>query len=202
MGTVDLPFSPAADRNKGPILQALRRLLPSTLGVLEIASGSGQHACHFAGACPGWTWQPTEADTAMLAVIDARCSGVANVLPARRLDVMQAAWPVIPAAPFGATYCANLLHISPWATCAALMQGVAAALMPGGLLLLYGPYRQIGVPTAPSNEAFDADLKSRNPQWGLRARSDVEREAAAAGFVLQEVVPMPANNLLLVLRAG
>ncbi len=196
--TADLPFSPAADRNKQAILDALQRLLPPSTSVLEIASGTGQHAQHFALACPAWRWQPTDADPTLLPAIDARCSGIANVLPALRLDVMQAAWPVSAAAPFGAVYCANLLHIAPWSTCAALMTGAAAHLAPGGLLLLYGPYRQAGVRTAPSNEAFDTDLRSRHPQWGLRALADVEREAAAQRMTLREVVAMPANNLLLV----
>ena len=199
---VDLPFSPAADRNKEPILEALRRWLPSTASVLEIASGTGQHACHFARACPGWMWQPTDADPAMLPAIDAHCSGLANVLPALRLDVMQGAWPVSPIAPFAAVYCANLLHISPWPTCAALMTGAARHLAAGGLVLIYGPFRIDNVATAPSNEAFDADLKARNPAWGLRRLAAVEREAAARGLALQAVEDLPANNLLLVLRAA
>jgi SAM-dependent methyltransferase len=196
--STDLPFSAAADRNKQTILDVLRRMLPASMRVLEIASGTGQHAQHVARAGAAWVWQPTEADASLLPAIDARCSGIANVLPALRLDVMQSPWPVSAAAPFGAVYCANLLHIAPWPTCAALMKGAAAHLVPGGLLLLYGPYRQAGVPTAPSNEAFDADLKSRHPQWDLRALHDVEREAAAQGLALHEVMAMPANNLLLV----
>jgi hypothetical protein len=195
--SVDLPFSPAAERNKQAILEALQQHLPPTASVLEIASGTGQHAQHFAGACPGWAWQPTDADATMLPAIDARCSNLTNVSPAQPLDVMQAAWPVCAAAPCGAVYCANLLHIAPWPTCAALMKGAAASLAAGGSLLLYGPYRQNAVPTAPSNEAFDADLRSRHPQWGLRALADVEREAAAQGLALHDVVAMPANNLLL-----
>lgn len=200
---MDLPFSPAADRNKEAILQALRGLLPPTLSVLEIASGTGQHAQHFAQACAGWTWQPTDADPTMPPVIDARCTGLANVLAALPLDVEQAQWPLGPAqaAPYGAVYCANLLHISPWLSCAALMKGVAAHLAPAGLLLLYGPFRRDGVPTAPSNEAFDLDLKARNPAWGLRSLAAVEVEAIAVGLTLQEVIAMPANNLLLALRA-
>jgi hypothetical protein len=197
----DLPFSPAAERNKGPILEALRRLLPPSTTVLEIASGSGQHAQHFAGACPGWLWQPTEADGALLPAIDARCDGLANVLPAVPLNVTRAAWQVSSAPPFGAVYCANLLHIAPWSICRALMRGAASHLGRGGRLLLYGPYRQTHAPTAPSNEAFDAELKSRNPQWGLRALADVEREAAAHGLLLHEVVALPANNLLVVFTA-
>ena len=198
---VDLPFSPAAERNKAAVLDALRQRLPPTASVLEIASGTGQHAQHFALACPGWRWQPTDAEPSMLPAIDARCSRIANVLPALRLDVMQAVWSLRDAAPFDAVYCANLLHISPWSSCTALMNGAAAHLAPSGRLLLYGPYRQAGVPTAPSNEAFDADLKSRHPQWGLRTLSDVEREAEAQGLALHDVVAMPANNLLLVFRA-
>ena len=196
----DLPFSPAADRNKQAILDALQRLLPRSARVLEIASGTGQHAHHFASACPGWVWHPTDAtDAAALHAIDARCRGLANVLPALRLDVLAQAWPA-GLGRYNAVYCANMLHITPWPTCPALMQGAASHLAPGGHLLLYGPYRQDGVPTAPSNKAFDADLTSRNPQWGLRALPDVESEAVAQGLVLHEVVAMPANNLLVVFR--
>lgn len=195
----DLPFSPAADRNKEPILQALRQLLPASASVLEIASGTGQHAHHFASSCPGWTWQPTDAtDAAALQAIDARCRGLANVLPAQRFDVGEQPWPLAAAQgpPYSAVYCANMLHIAPWSTCPALMRGAANHLIASGLLLLYGPFRIDGVPTAPSNEAFDADLKARDPAWGLRPLSAVEREAAAQGLVLQEVIEMPANNLL------
>lgn len=199
--TADLPFSPAADRNKAPILAALQRLLPASARVLEIASGTGQHAQHFASACSGWLWQPTDADATMLPAINARCHGLANVLPAVQLDVMHTPWPVV-SPQLDAVYCANLLHISPWTACPALMQGAAAHLRAGGRLLLYGPYRQDGVPTAPSNQSFDADLKSRNAEWGLRAVSAVEREAAAVGLVLREVLVMPSNNLLLVFNAG
>jgi hypothetical protein len=201
----DLPFSPAADRNKAPILQALRRLLPASASVLEIAAGTGQHAHHFAGACPGWVWQPTDAvDAASVQAIDARCQGLANVMPARRLDVQEQPWSLGAAAPspYSAIYCANLLHISPWPTCAALMTGAALHLAAGGFVLIYGPFRIDGRATAPSNEAFDADLKARHPEWGLRSLAAVEREAAARGLTLQEVVDLPANNLLLVLRRG
>jgi SAM-dependent methyltransferase len=199
--SADLPFSPAADRNKEPILRALRQRLPTACSVLEIASGTGQHAQHFASACPGWTWQPTDAaDAAALQAIDQRCRGLANVLPAVRLDVLTPPWP-IDSARYGAVYCANMLHISPWSACPALMSGAASHLTSGGLLLLYGPFRIDGELTAPSNEAFDADLKSRNPQWGLRSLSAVEREAAAHGLTHQEVVALPANNLLVMFRA-
>jgi SAM-dependent methyltransferase len=197
----DLPFSPAADRNKAPILAALQRLLPASARVLEIASGTGQHAQHFASVCSRWVWQPTDADATMLPAINARCDGLTNVLPALRLDVAQTPWPLMPQQ-VDAVYCANLLHISPWPACAALMTGAATQLVAGGCLLLYGPYRQHGVPTAPGNEAFDADLKSRNAEWGLRSVSSVQRAAAAVGSALREVLVMPSNNLLLVFNAG
>jgi SAM-dependent methyltransferase len=198
--TADLPFSPAADRNKQAILDALQRRLPASASVLEIASGTGQHAQHFARACPDWTWQPTDADAAMLPAIDARCSGLANVLPAQQLDVMQSAGPVRATAPFDAVYCANLLHIAPWSTCAALVKGAALHLRAGGQLSIYGPFRIDGVATAASNDAFDADLRSRNPSWGLRWLGAVEREAAAQGLLLHDVIDLPANNLLVSFR--
>jgi SAM-dependent methyltransferase len=200
--TTDLPFSAAAERNQEPILRVLRQRLPERARVLEVASGTGQHARHFASTCPGWDWQPSEASTAALPTIDARCAGLPNVRGALRLDVQDSPpWPVGTAA-FDAAYCANLLHIAPWAACAALMRGAAAHLARGGVLLLYGPYRQDGVPTVPSNEAFDADLRARDAAWGLRRLSDVEREAALVGLRLEEVVGMPANNLVVVFRVG
>lgn len=199
---MDLPFSAPADRNKHAILAELQRLLPASARVLEIAAGTGQHARHFANLEPGWIWQPTDADPAMPWVIDARCDGMSNVLPALHLDVLGRRWPLPSAPTYGAVYCANMLHISPWATCRALMEGAAARLEPGGLLLLYGPYRRAEVATAPSNEAFDASLKAQNEQWGLRDLEDVTREANAAGLALHEVVEMPANNLLVVFRAA
>lgn len=193
----DLSFSPAAERNKEPILQALQPLLPPAAEVLEIASGTGQHAQHFASAQPGWTWQPSEADPAAPAAIDARCLGLTNVRPALQLDVCATRWPV-GTQRFDALYCANMLHAAPWAVCPALMHGAARHLRAGGLLLLYGPYRVDGVATAPGNEAFDADLKARDAAWGLRTLAAVEREAQAAGLALQRTLAMPANNLLLV----
>ncbi len=198
---MDLPFSPAADRNKDAILVELQRCLPPSLRILEIAAGSGQHVQHFASAMPGWVWQPTDADLAMPQVIDERCRGLSNVLPAVWLDVLQSPWPLPVATRFGAVYCANMLHISPWPTCRGLVGGAAARLEANGLLLLYGPYRRADTPTAPSNEVFDASLRSKNSQWGLRDLADVTREADAVGLALEEVVSMPANNVLLVFRA-
>ena len=198
-----LPHSPAADRNKQPILDVLRHLLAARGAALEIASGTGQHAAWFASALPGWTWQPTDADADSLPAIAAWAaqSGATNVLPAVRLDVMAPQWPSEGepfAAPFDAIYCANMLHISPWATCAALMQGAARHLAPGGLLVTYGPYLETGVPTSPGNLAFDQSLRERNPAWGIRRLEDVKAVAQASGLAWRERHAMPANNLLLV----
>ena len=189
--------SPAAERNRGPIAAELLRLLPPQGLMLEISSGSGQHAAHFASQLPDWTWQPSEADAASLHSIAAWCEGLPNVRPPLRIDVLASPWPHVPAA-VDAMFCANLLHIAPWAVAPALMQGAARHLGPRGLLLLYGPFLEDGVATAPGNLAFDADLRERDAAWGLRRLADVRAAAAAAGLRLCERVPMPANNLLLV----
>jgi hypothetical protein len=196
-GAAERRRSAAAERNRGPILAALQRLLAQRGVALEIASGSGQHAAHFAAALPGWQWQPSDSDAEALASIDAWCAGLANVRPALPLDVLRDRWHGVAAA-VDAIFCANMLHISPWPTCAALMQGAARHLTPRGLLLLYGPFIVDGTPTAPSNLAFDADLRARNAAWGLRRLADVMREGEAAGLRLRERETMPANNLLLV----
>ncbi len=200
--------SPAADRNKGPILELLRDLLPTSGRALEIASGTGQHIAHFAAGLPGWRWQPSDRvdTTGALDALDADIgfySALAGadrtqVLPAVALDVLADPWPRLGL--FDAIYCANMLHIAPWACCGALFRGAAQRLAPGGSLVTYGPYfdaREVR-PAAPGNVAFDADLRARDPQWGIRELVDVEREAAAAGFVLQRRVELPANNQCLV----
>ena len=191
--------SPAAERNRDPILAELRRLLPERGVALEIASGTGQHAAHFATGLPGWTWQPSDPEPRALASIAAWCAGSVNVRAPIALDVMGAEWPGAPQ-PADAVFCANMLHIAPWPTCAALMRGAARHLAPKGLLLLYGPYLVEGEPVAPGNAAFDADLRARNPSWGLRRLADVLAQAGAVGLHLHEWVQMPANNLLLVLE--
>ena len=189
--------SPASERNQGPILAELQRLLPDQGVVLEIARGSGQHAAHFAANRPGWTWQPSDGDPGSLDSINAWCADLPNARPALHLDVMLAHWPGAPQNA-DAMFNANMLHISPWPSCAALMQGAARHLSPQGLLILYGPYIVDGETTAPSNLAFDASLRTRNPAWGLRRFNDVQEQARAAGLQWQERVGMPANNLLLV----
>lgn len=194
--------SPAAERNRGPILAQLQRLLPTRGLMLEIASGTGQHAAHFADGLPGWRWHPSDGDARSLPSIAAWCAGNDRVLPPFVLDVLAANWPGV-APEVDAIYCANLLHISPWATTAALMQGAARHLTSGGLLLTYGPYLEDEVPTAAGNLAFDADLRARNPAWGVRRLADVAAQAAEAGLRLHERIAMPANNLLLAWsRAG
>jgi SAM-dependent methyltransferase len=188
--------SPAAERNGPPILAALQRLLPPTGVLLEIASGTGQHAAFCSAGLPGWQWQPTDFDADALPSIAAWCEGRPNARPPQRLDVMQPTWPGVPAQ-VDAIYCANMIHIAPWACTTALMQGAARHLAPHGLLITYGPYLEDGVVTSPGNQAFDTDLKARNPAWGIRQRSEVASEARAVGLALRERVEMPANNLLL-----
>lgn len=195
-----LPYSPAADRNKEAILAQLQALLPAQAEVLEIASGTGQHAAHMAATQPGWTWQPTEAEESALADIAQRCAALPNVRSPVRLDVLDPTWPLPAGRRTDAVFNANMLHASPWATCAGLMQGAARQLAPGGLLLVYGPFIVDGVDTAPSNLAFDRDLKARHPAWGLRRLAEVAHTAQAAGLTLSERVAMPANNLLVVFR--
>ncbi len=199
MNTDARKSSPAAERNQGPITTELLRLLPPRGRLLEIASGTGQHAAFAAAALPQWQWLPSDASPRALASITAWCEGLANVEMPLTLDVMSVDWAGVPT-PVDAIFCANMLHIAPWAVCAALMQGAARHLAPQGLLLLYGPYVEEGVATAASNEAFDADLRSRNPQWGLRLLTDVLAKAKAVGLEMMEKVDMPANNLLLALR--
>lgn len=199
----NLPFSPAADRNKAPILERLQAVLPAQGAALEIASGTGQHAVWFAAGLPGWHWQPTDFEAQALPAINARVAeaGLSRVAPARRLDVLAPQWPAEGPAfstLFDAIYCANLLHIAPWATCAALMQGAKRHLAPGGVLITYGPYLEHGVPTSPGNLAFDASLRANDPDWGIRQLAHVTEQAQHASLALLQRHAMPSNNLLLV----
>lgn len=194
--------SPAAERNRQPILEVLRTLLPATGRALEVASGTGQHVAWFAAALPGWTWQPSDAQAEHFDSIRAWCADAAahNVHPPVVLDVLAPQWPASApafATPFDLVYCANMLHIAPWACCAGLMQGAARHLAPGGHLVTYGPYLEDDVPTAPGNRDFDASLRERNPAWGIRRLQDVAQVAAAADLHLVARHALPANNLLL-----
>ena len=196
-----MTWSPAAERNKAPILDALTGLLPGAATVLEIASGTGQHAAHFAAARPDWDWHPSDGDADALAPIASRTAALANVRPPVLLNVLASPWPQS-LGRFDALYCANLLHISDWASCPALMAGAAQHLVAGGALVLYGPYVVDGEPTAPSNADFDADLRRRHPAWGLRHLAAVVDEAGHVGLALERRLDMPANNLMLVFRRG
>ncbi|MFC5392864.1 DUF938 domain-containing protein [Bosea vestrisii] len=192
-------FAPATQRNRDPILAVLREVLPAQGLVLEVASGSGEHAVHFAAAFPNLTFQPSDPDPAALASIDAWASESAlpNLRPAIRLDAMAPRWPVTQA---DAILCINMIHISPWAATEGLVRQAGQLLPAGGPLYLYGPYRQHDVPLAASNAVFDDSLRRRNPKWGLRELEAVAELARAAGFGEPAVTAMPANNLSVVFR--
>lgn len=191
--------SPSAERNKGAIADVLKRVLPREGFVLEVSSGTGQHIVHFARAMPHLTWQPSERDEESLQSIAQwmEGEGLNNVLPAVRLDVTETPWPTASAA---AVVCLNMIHIAPWEAGEALIRGAGDILEDGGLLFLYGPFRRGGQHTALSNEAFDRQLRARNPEWGVRNLEDVAGFARAHGFGPPEVHEMPANNLSVVFR--
>ena len=174
-------------------------MLPARGLVLEIASGSGEHVVYYAQKLPSLVWQPTDPDAEALASIAAHraAASAPNLLAPLRLDVTADSWPVARA---DAIVCNNMIHIAPWAACEALIAGVQRTLPAGGVLYLYGPYKIDGRHTAPSNEAFDADLRGRNPAWGIRDLGDVTELAERHGFALGETVPMPTNNLSVVFR--
>lgn len=192
----DLPFSPAAERNAQPILALLQQWLPAHARVLEIASGTGQHAQHLASAQPAWDWQPSEPRPDALQAIARRCAALPQVRLPLALDVLAHPWPV-DASGYDAVFVANMLHIAPWAATPALFQGAARCLKPGGLLAIYGPFVVDGEPLAPSNAAFDADLRTRDARWGLRSLQAVQASALPAGLRLAACCAMPANNLML-----
>jgi cyclopropane fatty-acyl-phospholipid synthase-like methyltransferase len=192
-------FAPATARNREPILAVLRRILPQHGTVLEISSGTGEHAAYFARALPDLTWQPSDLDPAALASIAAHGAdaGLPNLLPPQRVDATGPRWPLEQA---DAIVCINMIHIAPWAACTGLMAGAERLLPVGGVLYLYGPYKIEGRHTADSNRAFDADLRARDPAWGVRDLDAVSALAADHGLALIETVPMPANNFSLVFR--
>jgi SAM-dependent methyltransferase len=193
--------APAALRNRDAILAVLARVLPASGVVLEIASGTGQHAVHCAAALPGIVWQPSDPDAGARASIEAwrAHEALPNLKTPLAVDVCANDWGIESAA---AIVCINMIHIAPWEAGQALFEGAGRLLTTGGVLYLYGPYRRNGAHTAPSNEAFDAQLRASDPRWGVRNMEAVEALGKAAGFVLEEVVPMPANNFSLVFRKG
>lgn len=191
--------APATARNREPILSVLKRVLPKDGLLLEIASGTGEHAAFIALRLPGsLMWQPSEADAQALADIDAHARETGNdrIRPAIVLSASDANWPVERA---DAIFCCNMIHIAPWAAAEGMFTGASRLLARGAPLVLYGPYKRGGAHTAPSNAAFDADLRARNPAWGVRClETDVVPLAARTGFALDEVVDMPANNLTVI----
>lgn len=191
--------SPSAERNREPILAVLRDTLPATGRVLEIASGTGQHAMYFAAALPGLDWQPSDADADARASIAAWIAheGLANVRAPLVLDVHQPDWGVDA---LDAVVCINMIHISPWSAAEALFAGASRRLVDGGVLYLYGPYKRGGTQTALSNDAFDQQLRSRDPEWGVRDMEAVVGLGASVGLVCDEPIAMPANNFSLVFR--
>jgi hypothetical protein len=191
--------SPAAERNKEPILAVLRRVLPAHGSVLEIASGTGQHAVHFARALPELSWQPSDPDATLRAAIESRVAAAAlpNLRPPLDLDVLAAEWPALAA---DAIVCINMIHIAPWAATAGLFRHAARVLGAGAPLVLYGPFKRGGQHTAASNEAFDSSLRARDAAWGVR---DLEAVAAVArdhGFEYVDAAALPANNFAVEFR--
>ncbi len=191
--------APSTERNRGPILEVLRAVLPKAGTVLEIASGTGEHALFFAKELPHLRWQPTDADVRARESIDAwrMESGTPNLLPPLLLDAASDDWPVASA---DALVCINMVHIAPWRATEGLMRGAARVLPAGGRLILYGAYFVDGREPALSNVAFDASLRARNPEWGVRRLGEVEAEARRNGLRLERVVEMPSNNLMVVFQ--
>lgn len=190
---------PAPERNKRPILEVLRRVLPAGGIVLEVAGGSGQHAAYFASQLPGLVWQPSDVDEANLASILSWVTEaeLPNLRPPLELDVCAPDWGV---QLVDAIFNANMIHIAPWECCVGLLAGAGRHLAPGGVLVMYGPYRVAGAHTAASNAEFDASLKARDSRWGVRDCEAVAALAQGVGLLLDERVEMPANNQLLVFR--
>ncbi|TXM94940.1 DUF938 domain-containing protein [Methylobacterium sp. WL116] len=197
----DALFSPAAARNAAPIAELLKRVLPPSSLVLEIASGSGEHAVHFARALPALVWQPSDPHEAARRsiVAHAHAAELANLRSPLAIDAIRQPWPV---ARVDAVVAINMIHIAPWEATIGLMVGAEATLAEGGVLYLYGPFREAGAHTAPSNAAFCDSLRARNASWGVRDIEAVVAVAKAHDLHLAERITMPANNLSLVFHRG
>jgi hypothetical protein len=191
--------APATLRNRGPILEVLRRVLPEHGTVLEIASGTGEHAAWFASRLPELIWQPSDRDPDMRRSMDAYRTGgkIANMQMPLAIDAESDNWGVDAA---DAIVCINMIHVAPWSACAGLMAGAARTLKDAGILYLYGPFKRGGRHTAPTNEAFDNSLRAHNPDWGVRDLDEVAALAERNGLRLGEVIEMPANNLSVIFR--
>lgn len=192
----DRRYAPATERNRDPIADVLGEVLPASGTVLEIASGTGEHALHFARRFPHLTWQPSDPSPDALRSIAAwrESEPLANLAAPLELDAASPPWPVTRA---DAVVCINMVHISPWEATTGLMRGAGAILPAGGPLVLYGPYRRGDRPLEASNAAFDESLKARDPRWGLREVDDVVSEAAGQGVALDRLIELPANNCML-----
>ena len=200
----------AFHRNKDAILDVLRKNIKALRPrILEIASGTGQHAAYFAGAWPQLTWWPSDIDPQNITSIDAWAShaGLDNIKPAQIIDVTSPAW--LSGEPFDswaqtfdAIFVANMIHIAPWQAALGLIEGAAKRLAEGGVLLIYGPFTINDAHTAPSNQAFDDSLRARNPDWGIRDISAIQQTAQRHGLELAGITQMPANNMTLILRQG
>jgi SAM-dependent methyltransferase len=208
-------YAPATERNRVPILEVLQRVLPSTGTVLEVAAGTGQHAVFFAPRLTPRKWLPTDPNPILRDSIKAWCQHYPsdNLYPPLDLDVCSPIWSVerdelldelnqfdLETYPFSAIVCINMIHIAPWEACLGLMAGAKRLLQTGGILYLYGPYKQGGRHTAPSNADFDQSLRIQNPDWGVRDLEEVVAAAAAQSLSLLETVLMPANNLSVVFQ--
>lgn len=193
--------APATERNREPILEVLARWLSEPARVLEVASGTGQHAVFFAARLPHVTWQPTEPDPTGLASIEAWRleADLPNLEPPIALDAAAVDWP-LPGSRFDAIFNANLIHIAPWRVASGLLEGAGRILPSGGSLFLYGPFKVAGSHTSASNAGFDASLRERDPSWGVRDLEEVLEVAARNGLVWQETNDLPANNKLIVFR--
>jgi hypothetical protein len=198
--------APATQRNREPIVAVLRRVLPANGALLEIASGTGEHAVYFATQIPGRIFQPSDPDPAHRASIAAwrAADAPATLRAPLALDVTSPDWEASEGIPadLAAILCINMIHIAPWSAALGLLRGAAAALGAGRVLYLYGPYRRGGRHTAASNDAFDRSLRAQDPAWGVRDLEALAAAAERAGFALEEIVEMPANNLSLILRRG
>jgi hypothetical protein len=190
---LNLPHAPATQRNREPIFTVLEEALADRLSLLEIASGTGEHAAWMSPRLPGMRWQPSDKNRNSLATIDAHNRNIQDVIQSIHLDV-QNDWPE---ENYEAILCINMIHISPWENCQALMRGAGRNLVSGGLLYLYGPYKKGGAHTAESNDRFDRSLRSQNPEWGVRDMEGVIEEARLNGIEFTKSVAMPSNNFSL-----
>ena len=196
----DRLYSPSAARNRDPILEAFKRLMPEEGAILEIASGTGEHGVHIAAALPNLTWFPGDPDPASRASVAAwtKATRLSNMRPPHDIDASAAAW-TVDGAPLknglAGMVCINMIHIAPFAAAKGLIAGAGRYLAPGGKLFLYGPFSRNGAHTAPSNADFDASLKARDPDWGVRdLEGDITPLAEAAGLIPDAVLDLPANN--------